>query len=343
MATKVRSPDIDLRLGALEAELRKNPKTFEFFQAILLLERMRPDREGVGRFVDPAKEVVRFASHRSIAFPASEIQALELEDDEPSRMTVNVMGVTGPLGVLPHHYSLLVAERARAKDTALADFLDLFHHRLMSLFYQAWKRNRPTTGDNLDAGRLREHLVDLTGMGIEGFRKGLGFEEDILPYYAGLLGIQRRSAAGLRQLLEDRFAVPVEVEQFVGGWYPLPRRDQCELGDETGPSSQLGRGAVVGDEIWETQSRVRVRLGPLERARYEAFLPGAPAFEEMRALTRFFSNDEHEFELQLVLSRDDVMGCVLGDDRGPPQPLGWSTWVSTKRFSRDADETILRL
>jgi type VI secretion system protein ImpH len=341
MATEVRSTDVDLRLAELEAELRENTSAFEFFQAVLMLEKLRPDREGVGHFVDPAKEVVRFSSHRSISFPPGEIHSLELARDAPSRMTVNVMGVTGPLGVLPYHYTLLAAERTRAKDTAFADFLDLFHHRILSLFFRAWRKNRPAAAEEFAEDRFRAHLVDLAGAGIDAFRTGLGFDEDVLPFYAGHLGLQRRSAVGLQQLLEDYFGVPIQVEQFVGGWYTLPQSDQCALGEENGPSSQLGRGAVVGDEIWDSQSRVRIRLGPLDRAAYERFLPGAAAFEEIRALARFYGNDELEFELQLVLASDEVRGCVLGDDDA--RPLGWSTWIRTRPLDRDADETVLRL
>jgi type VI secretion system protein ImpH len=133
----------------------------------------------------------------------------------------------------------------------------------------------------------------------------------------------------------------VEVEQFVGAWYPLERATQCEL-DEDGPSTQLGLGAVAGDELWDLQSRVRVRLGPLTRAQYDRFLPGGSAHEQLRALTRFFGNDQLDFEIQLVLARDEVPPCTLGgDDAG--LPLGWCTWIKTVPFGRDADETTFTL
>ena len=335
--------DAALALEALQDELRETPTAFGFFQAVLLLERFLPHRESVGGAGDPAAEAVRFATGRGIAFPASEIQSLVLEDDGPARMTVNFMGVTGPLGVLPYHYSLLAAERVRARDTGLADFLDLFNHRMVSLFFRAWKKNQPATSVGGSEDILREHVLDLVGMGLPGLRTSLGFEENSLVFYAGLLSDQHRSAAGLQQLLADHFDVPVEVKEFVGGWHPLGERDLCALGVRLDASSQLGLGAVVGDEVWDPQSRVRIRIGPLDRARYADFLPGGPAFERLRELARFYGNDQYEFELQLVLARDEVPGCVLGADDGPPQPLGWSTWLRSAPFPTDADQTILRL
>jgi type VI secretion system protein ImpH len=336
--------DAAVGLLALEAELRENPTAFGFFQAVHLLERMRPEREGVGRFVDPAMEVVRFGAHRSIAFPASEIQSLDMAGQGPARMLVNFLGLIGPTGVLPHHYTLLATDRGRSRESAYGDFLDLFHHRLLSLFYRAWKKNRVAVAVGGDEDRLREHVLDLVGMGLPELRQNLAFDENVLVFYAGLLSTQHRGAVALEQLLEDFFEVPVEVRQFEGGWYPLPEWDLCEMGeDRVGASSRLGGGAVVGEEIWDPQSRIRIRVGPLPLAEYRRFLPSGEAYERLRELTRFFGNDEYEFELQPVLAGSEVPGCVLGAGDDEPQPLGWSTWISSAVFPRDADETILRL
>jgi type VI secretion system protein ImpH len=345
VGSQVRVEDAALALLALEKQLAARPTAFGFFQAVHLLERLRPEREGVGRYVDPSEEVVRFGVHRSIAFPASEIQTLTLSADGPAQMRVNFMGLIGPSGVLPYHYTLLGTDRTRGRESAYADFLDLFHHRILSLFYRAWRKNRVSATVGTGEDRLREHVLDLVGMGLPELRANLPFEENALAFYAGLLAPQQRSAVGLEQILEDYFDVPVEVRQFEGGWYALPEPDLCELNDDEGygASSRLGGGAVVGDEIWDPQSRVRIRIGPLPLEGYQRFLPTGDAYERLRELTRFYGNDEFEFELQPVLAAQEVPGCVLGRDDGPPQPLGWSTWISSAVFPRDADETILRL
>jgi len=122
-----------------------------------------------------------------------------------------------------------------------------------------------------------------------------------LVHYSGLLSLQPRSATALRQILNDYFEVPVEIEQFAGSWYPLGVDAQCCLSDRNSVSQKLGEGAVVGDEIWNQQSRARIRLGPLSLERYLDFLPTGTAYEPLRALTRLFSNDLIDFEVQLIL------------------------------------------
>jgi type VI secretion system protein ImpH len=330
------------KLERVAALLRADPHSFGFFQAVRLLERLFPDRDPVGSS-DPAREVVRLRVNPALGFPASEIQQLDLASDQPT-MLINFMGLVGPQGVLPHQYSLLVADRLRARDAALADFLDLFHHRLLSLFYQAWRRYRFTLARE-DGARdpLAAHLRDLIGIGLDTTRERLPFPDDALIHQAGLLAAQARGAIGLEQLIEEVFAVPADVQQFVGGWYALQPGDRCAIGDEDSAGSRLGGGAVAGDEVWDQQARVRVRLGPLTRAQYDSFLPATPGFTALTALLRFFSHDQFEFEVQLVLRADEVPGVLLGSEAEGAQRLGWSTWIRSAPRTHDADETILTL
>jgi type VI secretion system protein ImpH len=321
-----------VELAELARLLETEPTSFGFFQAVRVLERLAPGRDPVGGFGDPDEEVVRFAANPSISFPPSEIDSLTTGEDEQARMVVNFLGLTGPQGVLPLHYSQLVAERTRARDTALRDFLDLFHHRILSLFYRAWIRHHG------DANPLSGHLLDLLGLGTDHLTERLSLPHEQLLDHVGLLGPQGRSAVALEEVIESFFDVPARVEQFVGGWYPIERETQCSLGEELDASSQLGLGAVVGDEIWDPQARVRIRIGPLARARYDEFLPSGRAFRQLEALTDFFVGGHFDFELQLVLARDEVPTAVLGSDE--PPPLGWATWLHTRPLPRDPDEVV---
>jgi type VI secretion system protein ImpH len=327
----------------LKADLRENPTSFEFFQAVRVLERLFPGRSPVGDFHQPSEEVARFTVNPDTAFPASEIQALDIDDGRPPRVTVNFMGLTGPEGVLPYCYSLLVSERIRDRDTAARDFLDLFHHRIISLFYRAWEKYRFSVSYERDQqDRLTQHLKDLVGLGEPGLQNRLGIRDDAVLFYTGLLGPQQRSAAALEQLIGDYFGVPAAVEQFVGGWYPLSAGTECTIGEEGDPSEQLGWGAVAGEEVWDPQARVRLRLGPLTRSQYDEFLPLGSAYQPLRTLTRFFCGEQFDFEVQLVLARDEVPPSMLGGE-GPGSPLGWCTWMRSRPFARDADDTILTL
>ena len=336
--------DPDLAADSVEALLRDTPQEFEFFQAVRLLERLFPERQAVGRFVHPSTEVLRFHAHPSLSFPASEIQSMTWPQAGPLQMTVNFMGLIGPEGVLPLHYTELVAERLRAGDSAMADFFDLFNHRMTSLFHQAWLKYRFTIAYEAgDEDRFSHYLLDLIGLGTAGLQDRQDIRDDSLLYFSGLVAQRPRSASALEQLLGDYFEVPVRVEQFAGAWYRLDAQTQCRFQEGNTYSEQLGLGAVVGEEVWDQSSKVRIVMGPLSLSQYLDFLPEGSAYKPLRALTRFFSNDQFDFELQLILDRNQVPSCELGTEGQAAPRLGWVTWAKTKTMAWDAAETILQL
>jgi type VI secretion system protein ImpH len=344
MATTIGPEATRLKDSPLGEKLTEEAYSFSFFQAVTLLQRLSAASSPVGGFSNPEAEAVHFRVNPHFGFPASEIQQLEQPENGQAEMTVNFMGLTGPSGVLPYTYSELILERSRAKDHSLAEFLDIFNHRAISLFYRAWQKSRfPVTYSSGKRDLFTQYLLDLVGLGTEGLRDRQEIEDEALLHYAALLGMQARSATALEQIIHDYFEVPVEIEQFTGGWYGLDTPTQCEMNDEETPSVQIGAGAVVGDAMWDRQARVRIRLGPLSIERYCDFLPQGSAYGALRALTRFFSNQCLEFEVQLVLDRADAPGTELDFDATNPARLGWVSWVKNTPLGSDPDDTILIL
>jgi type VI secretion system protein ImpH len=342
MATSDRTKNPRIGDSSLEETLREDPCSFEFFQAVTLLQRLRKNCQAVGRFSNPDEEAVRFHVNNQLAFPASQVQGIDWPDGALPQLTVNFMGLTGPLGVLPYSYSELMLERMRAKDSTLQDFFDIFNHRMISFFYRAWEKYRfPVTYCLGDEDRFTQRLLDFVGLGTPGLQDRQAMPDEALLHYVGLLALQPRSAAALEQILGDYFEVPVEVEQFVGAWYPLAPANQSQVEEGDGEAHQLGVGAVVGDEVWDQQARVRIKLGPMDLTRYRDFLPQGSAHEPLRAFTRFYSNDEFDFEIELILQREDVPACSVGSEGQSAPQLGWVTWLKTVPFEREACDTIL--
>jgi type VI secretion system protein ImpH len=344
MATPGGGSDSPVDLSEVEELLRSEPYRFEFFQAIRLLERMAPDRKPLGRFTNPADEVARLGAFPSLAFPASEIQSIEWPEGKPPSLAVNFMGVTGPQGPLPHFYTTLILARLRSGDRTLRDFLDLFHHRMLSFFYQAWEKYRfAVSYERGERDRFSHHLLDLIGLGTLGLQERLAVPDDAFLFFAGILGQRPHSAHALELLLNDYFEVPFEVIQLVGGWFRLDAITECCIGERSTPSEQLGLGAVVGDEVWNQQASARIRIGPLDLENYLDFLPNGSAYEPLRALLRFWTNEEIDFEVQLILEREEVPRCQLGGEgEGAPQ-LGWVTWMKSKPMERHPEETIFNV
>lgn len=345
MAATGRTQSLDVNRSFLGRSMREHPGRFDFFQLVRLLIRLSPGREPVGLWGPPSREAVRFGVNNSLAFPPSQIHALDMPEDGTPKMIVNFMGLTGPMGVLPFSYTELVRDRARAKDPTLRDYLDIFNHRAISLFYQAWEKYRFFVAYERDQkDRFSQFLMSFVGLGTKGMQKRQApVRDESFLYYSGLLSLQPRSATALEQILADYFQVEAEVEQFVGAWHSVPMDNQCSLDMGQEFSEQLGLGAIAGDEIWDHQSRARVKLGPMPMEKYLDFLPTGRAFEPLEKMLRFFSGNELEFEVQLVLKREDVPFCEMGQEQGVTF-LGWTTWMkSGPGFGRDPGDTILLL
>lgn len=308
---------------------------FDFLQAVRILSRLFPDRRPVGHEGHPSHEVVHFAASPSLAFPAGDIQSIAVDPAAaaPPTMTVNFMGLTGPLGALPYCYTELLMERIARKDYALRDFLDLFNHRAISLFHRASVKYRSLMGaEGAADGGISRCLENLAGMGAAPKLK------ETLRCYAGLFNQRPRSASGLECMLSSYFETPVHVEMFVGQWVALQPETRTRLGVQ---NSALGAEAIIGERIWDRQSKFRVKLGPLPLARFRAFLPGRPAFVELLELVRAYSGMDHDFDVSLAPDKDAATPCRLESDGDGRARLGWSSWLGDRGRSIDAAPVII--
>ncbi|HVF51085.1 MAG TPA: type VI secretion system baseplate subunit TssG [Pyrinomonadaceae bacterium] len=331
---------------------------FEFFQAVRLLERIFKERQPVGRIGSaPADEVVRFRTRQSLDFPASQIYEMQRgtraavaaaagdDGDEASpvepqpQMHVAFMGLTGPMGVLPRHYTELIAERVRAKDHALWEFLDIFNHRLLSLFYRAWEKYRFTVAyERGDRDRFTEYLFDIVGLGTRGLQDRLRMRDEGLLFYGGLIAQRPHSASAMAAILADRFGVPARVEQFSGQWLKIEPDSVTRLG---AANSELGVSTIVGARVWDEQSKFRLRFGPLALQQFLNLIPSGGNFQPATRLTRFLAGAEFDFDVQLTLRAAEVPPTVLTTRAKRRPMLGWTTWLKTQEFTEDDSQVVL--
>ncbi len=351
----------------LESKLEKEFFRFDFFQAVRVLNliaRQRSPRElpaGVGGQSMPREEIIRFRAQPSLTFPASSIisyQPSHQSNDDITRsrrreMVVSFFGLTGPNGVLPRHYTQLIIDRTRHKDFALRDFLDLFNHRLVSLFYRAWEKYRfPIAYESFAYGGRRpkdkDHdvftncLYCLTGLQTLGLQERLRVPDEAFLYYGGHFAHFPRNAVSLNSIIVDYFAVPSFILQYVGQWLCLAEDDQTQMPGEShanGLNNQLGTTALVGNRVWNIECKFRVQLGPLSYWQFVQFMPSGSAFSPLGQLVRSYVGPDLDFDIQPVLRADEVPPCRLGGE-GDPSRLGWNTWLHRDGWIRDADDAV---
>jgi type VI secretion system protein ImpH len=334
VATSV-APDVPEMLRALA----QAPQAFDFFRAVRLIECAHADRPRIGADNRAASDPVRFGQLPSLAFAPTTVAGFETPAGQSPRLLVNFLGLLGPNGPMPLHLSDYALDRLRNHhDPTLARFLDLFNHRMIALFYRAWAHNQQAVGYDRGAGdRFSVYVASLIGIGVQSLSNRDAVGDVAKLHYSGRLLGQTKHAEGLRAILADYFRVPVEIEQFVGQWVAIPEESRCALGDspETGT---LGQTAIVGSRVWDVRQKFRIRLGPLDLAAYQKMLPGGASLARLVAWVRSYVGDEFDWDVRLVLKKQEVPPVRLGKAGG----LGWSTWLHAAAPKRDADDLVLR-
>jgi len=320
--------------------LAEYPFEFDFFQAVRWLECINPEHPRVGCSTHCRDDIVRFGQNISLGFAPSALHAYtKATSERPGRMLVNFLGLLGVNGPMPAPVTEYVYDRIHHEgDETLARFLDIFNHRMLSLFYKAWACNQQTvSSDRKNQDAFARYFGSLFGMGTEAFHQRDVLPDDAKLYYCGRLSNQVKNAEGLQSILQDYFSVPVAIQEFVVEWVTLPDEYCCSLG-RSPDNGTLGSTLIVGSRFAECQQKFRIEFGPMGLSNYQRMLPGHSSLEHLVAWVRQYCGDELGWELKLILRCDEIPQTCLGQ----LGQLGWNTWIGSEEFKRDADNVILR-
>jgi type VI secretion system protein ImpH len=312
---------------AIEAE----PWRFDLFSVLRRLQAGDALGPAFGCAQRPHQEPLRLGQEPSSSFAPAALASAELRAGRPPKLRVYSFGLFGPNGPLPLAYTEYAHERAiHAGDRALTEFADLFHHRFLLLFFRAWAQAQSTASlDRADRDHFSRYVASLIGLGLPGQAV-----HDSVPLHArlgqaGHQTRQTRNAEGLACLLANYFDARVAVEQHRGRWLQLPADQRSRLGAFHG--ARLGVDAVAAAAVWDRQHYFRVVVGPLSLDQYEDLLPDRRGALELRDWVRGYLGIEFDWEVLLVLRRNQTSGVRLGGRAR----LGWTTWMTAAQPEQD--------
>jgi type VI secretion system protein ImpH len=345
MAAPDRLADTDVTAGSavdraddVLAPLLRAPWRFDFFAALRLIDAAFPERARLGEGRRATDEPVRLCQPPFVRFPPTQITGIEYGAARP-RILTYVFGLFGPQGPLPLHVTVrALARQKHQHDSTLVSFLDVFHHRMIAFFYRAWAKARPTVEyDRHDKqDRFARRLGALAGSPTDAFLRRSPLPDRFILYTAGFFAMQTRMPEALERLIGLFFNVPVRIQEFVGSWLDIPLEGRTRLACANG-ASKLGVETVVGARVYSRQYRFRVVLGPIRLASFERFLPGGQRLATLVALVRRTAGLDLDWDVQLVLRREEVPALRLdGKAR-----LGWTSWLATPERSQDAGDLVL--
>ena len=320
------------------------PWRYDFFHAMRWIDAYHAEKPALGTARRPVDEPVRLGQVADLSFAPSTLHAVvPANSTSKPRIEVRFFGLFGPNGPLPYHLTEHARHRSLHQgDATFARFADMFHHRLLLLFYRAWAQAQPTVGlDRKGEDRFGTYVGSLIGLGIPQVLNRSASHDHAQIHFAGLFSRQVRNADGLSSILTGYLRRPVRVEQFVGAWLGLNTAERTRIGQigtrKRSHTAGLGGGAVLGRRVWDRQHNIRLHIGPLDSEAFESLLPAGAALPAVASLVEQYIGLEFGWDADLSLKADQVKPCQPGRHGR----LGWTTWLGMKNRQKPAHLHLL--
>jgi type VI secretion system protein ImpH len=324
---------------AVAALLEANAARMDFFQVLRLIENAHPGRPRIGASLRPRDDAVRFGQDPALIFHATALgQFRAAGADARARLAVNFFGLLGANGPMPTHLTEYVRDRLRnGGDGTLLAFLDVFHHRMLSLFYRARACAEPAISlDRADGDRFSVFVGSMFGIGAPALRERDDIGDFAKLHFAGLLANKARPASGLASILRAYFKLPLQIEQFVGHWMALPPEIQSRIG-RFGDGNRLGGSLVLGRRVWDCQNKFRIVIGPLGYDDYRRFMPGGDSLKRLLAWVRTYCGLTLDWDVRLIMKQEERPPLRLGG----ATRVGWSTWLASGPPGWNPDQMLI--
>jgi len=288
-----------------------------------------PDMPAPGKALLPAQETFRIGQTANMAFAPREIAHVEMKQGKLDLQLFG-LGIWGPHGAMPLQMTELVYTRAELHDHTMTDFVDIFHHRAISQLYRAWFVSQDTASlDRKNDEKFSFYVGSLAGLDPQ------ELTNSELPVHARLASSahlirEARNPEGVVGALHYYFEVPVRMVEYAPQWIFLDKHDQTQLGDGAS-AMMLGDGAILGDTVLDRQHKFELILGPLTLQQYLRFSPSGQDLPVLREWVRNFIGFEYAWEVQLLLSADEVpTATLMGDSQ-----LGYTSWLARDDVTAD--------
>ncbi|MBN2320585.1 MAG: type VI secretion system baseplate subunit TssG [Acidobacteria bacterium] len=329
----------------LAKRLIPKARRFSFFQLVRLLEQCAGGSVRVGHGGPASAEIIRFRPDTSLAFPASDVAELDFVESPGTgknryRITTTFLGLYGSTSPLPSFYSEEILRNDEDQDR-IRDFLDLFHHRLLSLFYRCWAKYRYHVqfeyGEN---DSLTPSLFSLIGLGSRLSYRETGLPEPLrLLQFAGLINQQPHSATALESIISEYFdGLPVEVESCTGKWIKIKQEQFASLGMK---NCRLNTDCSIGRRVYARTGNFRIWIGPVHYQQFLEFLPDRQNHRTMRAIIDFFATDRLEFDIAFKVLQPPRLQLLSKEPENSCNRLGWTSWLLSEPSEKDRKETVV--
>jgi len=308
MGREAQSPHTRL-IPRLEADLTK----INFYRFCQLLEKRRPDKPPLGSTSHPGDDPVRFCPHPGMGFPASELKAIEYDEENrtaPPRVRTTFMGLYGVDSPLPTAYLDDIAQR-RDGHEAIQAFLDIFNHRILTQFYRIWRKySYPATFEAGGTDRISQSLLGLVGLGIPGTAKHIATP---VSRFLALLSVLRQPGKTQEGMQAIVHLLAPHTTVKVAPYSLRPVAIKQPLGFYGKEGFFLDGASPLGDEAMDASSQLLIELITEDEQEMRGWMPDGQLYQDLMVMLRVYLGWRFKAALRLTLSTRMLGAPPLGD------------------------------
>jgi len=292
----------------LEADLHH----INFYRLCQLLEKLNPHRPLIGSTSHPADDPVRFAPHPGMGFPASELKAVEYDEDnsKPPLIRTTFLGMYGVDSPLPTAYLDDISQRREGHE-ALQSFLDIFSHRILTQFYRIWRKySYPATFEPGGTDTISQSLLGLVGLGIPGTAEHIATPVSRFLSLPGVLQQPGKTQEGM-QALVSLLAPDTRVQVSP---YCLRPVEVCQpLGFYGDDDFLLDGNTPLGDEALDANSQLLIALTTDNEQEAQGWKPDGLLYQDFLVMLRVYLGWRFKAKITLTTSTRLLAAPPLGD------------------------------
>lgn len=319
-----------------------NGTEYDFFQLLRRIENLDLNLPRIGFAHHAHEESLRIAQSAALDFAPTEVEHLGNDAQNRAQVRQRFFGLFGPNGPMPLHFTQWVRDRSRHDyDSTLEAFVNLFHHRMATLFYRSWASSRGTVQrDRPTEDRFGDKLASLTGSA----DSRVNFtQRDQRRFFCGHFGGAHRNAEGLQQVVASTTGSKVAVKSFALRYLRLEEENHTRLARNVSTSTndssyripagrgetraQLGVNSVLGRSTPDRCSGLDVGVGPLERSDFLRLIPTGEEHSVLKNVIREYVGIGFDCRVVLSLQTKEIEPICLGKTG----QLGIQSWVGTPR------------
>lgn len=271
----------------LSPRLESDLTRINFYRFCQLLEKRNPGKPLLGTTSHPTDDPVRFAPDPGMGFPASELKAIEYDEDDrkPPVVRATFLGMYGVDSPLPTAYLDDITQRREGHE-ALQGFLDIFSHRVLTQFYRIWRKHSyPATFEPGGSDSISQSLLGLVGLGIPGTAEHIATPVSRFLSLLGVLQQPGKTQEGIQALVSllapdttvrvSPYCLrPVEISQPLGFY-----------GDE---DFLLDGNTPLGDEAMDASSQLLIALSCDSEQEFRGWKPDGLLYQDFLVMLRVY-------------------------------------------------------